>query len=204
MSVYRKIMKRALILIWLAVLLLAIGGLFWQNEWVYSLPTPVPAAYKPIQTGEHIDVELGQYNNHNPLFLHFFNPDCPCSKFNIPHFKSLVKQYGDKVNFAVVVMTSRNYTAKQIQDKYDLTIPVLFDTTLAVSCGVYSTPQAAIIDTDHNLYYRGNYNKSRYCTDKKSNYAQLALESLLNKKSPVLFNQLALKAYGCQLPKCTK
>lgn len=120
------------------------------------------------------------------------------------HFKSLVKLYGNEVDFGIVVMTNQQYTAKEIQDKFDLQIPVSFDTLIAASCGVYSTPQAVILTADHQLYYRGNYNKSRYCTDKNSNYAQIALEGLLHGNSNMLFDRHALTAYGCRLPECKK
>jgi hypothetical protein len=184
---------------------LGIIMLFWRNEWVYSLPTPVPENYTAVNQGSTIDIP-GQFksNNNKPLFLHFFNPDCPCSRFNITYFKSLVKQYDREVNFGIVVMNNKDYTAKEFQDKFDIQIPVSFDSAIAVSCGVYSTPQAVIINADHKLYYRGNYNKSRYCTDKKSNYAQIALERLMHRDSNRVFDRFALIAYGCRLPKCSK
>ena len=123
----------------------------------------------------------------------------------MPHFKSLADKYGEQINFAVVVMTAnKSYTTEKIQEKYDLAIPVLFDTSLAVSCGVYSTPQAVLLNKDLTLYYRGNYNRTRYCTDQKSNYAQMAIDSLLDDKQEPLFNEYALKAYGCSLPGCKK
>ncbi|MBS1565196.1 MAG: AhpC/TSA family protein, partial [Bacteroidetes bacterium] len=61
-----------------------------------------------------------------------------------------------------------------------------------------------ILDEDRRLYYRGNYYRSRYCTDKKSNFAQLALDSLLGHRQNPVFDRLALKAYGCQLPSCSQ
>ncbi|HXL55264.1 MAG TPA: thioredoxin fold domain-containing protein [Chitinophagaceae bacterium] len=198
-------MRKWTVVIWLILIFGGIIALFWRNEWVYSLPTPIPKNYAVVNPGDHIDIAAKlNLNNNKPLFLHFFNPDCPCSRFNIPHFKSLVKQYGNEANFAIVIMSNKDYTEKEIQKKFDLSIPVLFDTSIAVLCGVYSTPQAVIIDANNKLYYRGNYNRSRYCTDKKSNYAQMALDSLLQNKTSITFNQFALKAYGCQLPKCTK
>jgi hypothetical protein len=198
-------MRYGILIIWLTLLFGGIIGLFWYNEWVFSLPTPVPKNYKIVTAGDKIDIGLKLKSTDNrPLFLHFFNPDCPCSKFNISHFKSLVKQYGNETNFAIVVMSNKAYTEKEIQDKFDLSLPVFFDTAIAVSCGVYSTPQAVIIDADHKLYYRGNYNKSRYCSDQKSNYAQIALEGLLHNDNHIIFNQWALKAYGCRLPNCDK
>ena len=96
------------------------------------------------------------------------------------------------------------YTAKEIQDKFDLTVPVLFDASIATSCGVYSTPQAVLLDTGHKLYYRGNYNISRYCTDEKTSYAKIAIVGLLHDHKKIIFNQLALRAYGCRLPNCNK
>ncbi len=198
-------MRKMLLMSWLMLLLSAVGALFWYNEWVYHLPTPIPKNYKPISQGKNIKLN-GQLaaDCTEPLFLHFFNPDCPCSRFNIENFKSLVRLYGHRVKFVVVVMNNKFYTAKEIQDKFDFDIPVLFDASIAASCGVYSTPQAVLLDPEHKLYYRGNYNSSRYCTDEKTSYAKIAIEGLLHNHEKIIFNQLALRAYGCQLPNCTK
>lgn len=198
-------MKKGFILILVTTIFTGIAFIFWHNQFIYSLPTPIPKNYRVVNISNNIHIpESLDLKNNKPVFLHFFNPDCPCSKFNISHFKSLVKQYHDEATFAIVVMSDKSYTAQQIQNKFDLYIPVLFDTSIAVSCGVYSTPQAVIIDANQKLYYRGNYNRSRYCTDKKSNYAQQALDGLLHANNNTIFNQFALKAYGCQLPLCLK
>lgn len=183
-------MKKGLILIWLTLLFTMIVTLFWRNEYVYSLPTPVPKNLKAVRLGDDIDIPNILHSTSKPVFLHFFNPDCPCSKFNITHFKSLVKQYSNEITFVIVAMNKGTKTAKDIQNKFDLSLPVLFDKSIATSCGVYSTPQAVIISPDQKLYYRGNYNRARYCTDKKRNYAQQALDSLLHNRK-VLFNQFA-------------
>lgn len=198
-------MKKLLVITWLMLLFCAVGALFWYTDLVYRLPTPIPENYKPVKNGTVIklnnalNAERGQ-----PLFLHFFNPDCPCSRFNIATFKSLVRQYGGQVNFVVVVLNNESYTAKAIQDKFDLNIPVIFDASLAKACGVYSTPQAVVLDAQHTLYYRGNYNQSRYCTDEKTSYAKIALTGLLHDNKRLVFNSLALRAYGCTLPNCNK
>jgi hypothetical protein len=198
-------MRKFLVGIWLILLFSAMGALFWYNEWVYHLPTPIPENYKPVSQGKFIKLKGPLEVDHSkPLFLHFFNPDCPCSRFNISNFKSLVKQYGRQVNFVIIVMNNKLYTAKEIQDKFDLNVPVLFDASIATSCGVYSTPQAVLLDTGHKLYYRGNYNISRYCTDEKTSYAKIAIAGLLHDHKKIIFNQLALRAYGCRLPNCNK
>lgn len=199
-------MRGFLLAAWLLLLFSAIAYVFWYHEWKYALPTPVPANYAPVQTGELVPVHTQvQQQGNQPVFIHFFNPDCPCSRFNIEHFNSLVKNYGDSVSFSVVVINkNKQFTAEEVKDKFNITVPVLFDTTIATKCGVYSTPQAVILDSDFHLYYRGNYNKSRYCTEKNSNYAQSALTALLYNESKPTFGPLALKAYGCSLPTCTK
>jgi hypothetical protein len=203
-------MRKAIVIVCLSLLFGGIIALFWHNEWVFSLPTPVPENYRPVDTGSVIDLagkfQLGNgaHSGSRPLFLHFFNPDCPCSRFNITHFKALVKEYGKDVDFGIVVLTAKEYTQSQIQDKFGIRIGVSFDSSIAAACGVYSTPQVAIIRANHKLYYRGNYNKSRYCTDKNSNYAQIALDGLLLGSANTVLDRFALTAYGCSLPGCKK
>jgi len=198
-----------MVIAWLILLLAGISGIFWRSEWIYALPTPVPANYHPVVTGTRISLSgpvAQTLPSGKPLFLHFFNPDCPCSRFNMPHFRSLAKRYGRATNFALILMTDKHYTPDDIRNRFDLPsdLPVLRDSSIAAACGVYSTPQAVILDKDDLLYFRGNYNRNRYCTDDKSSYAKLALESLLHNDLHPSFDPLALKAYGCKLPTCTQ
>lgn len=197
-------MKKAITITWLLVIFSSIAYIFWYSDWKYSLPTPVPVQYHPVGTGAYVDLNRKlPIPGEKPVFLHFFNPDCPCSRFNMPYFQSLVRKYGDRISFAIVVLNNKDYTEKEIQKKFGVTVPVSFDSTIAAACGVYSTPQAVLLDGTRRLYYRGNYNKSRYCTDTRSNYAQMAIDSLFANKYQPVFAGYALKAYGCQLPVCT-
>lgn len=197
-------MKKMIVLGCLSLAFFGIAGLFWRNEWIYNQPTPVPQAYHRVSFGTSIDLAGYLKPSRKIRFLHFFNPDCPCSRFNMTYFKSLVKEYGDHVDFAIVVMNNDSYTEKEIQDRYSLRIPVIFDSIVALRCGVYSTPQAVILDTGYKLYYRGNYNRSRYCVDPTTNYAQIALDGILRQRTDLRFDRFALTAYGCRLPNCQK
>ena len=84
----------------------------------------------------------------------------------------------------------------------DLGVPVLLDAdgSLARLVGVYSSPQAVLVKTGGALYYRGNYNLARYCTDARTEFARIAIEHLLagapKSDAPVQ----ARVAYGCPLP----
>lgn len=198
-------MKKWIAALWLLFLTTIIFSFFWYNQLVYALPTPVPSGYHAVKNGQEILLnDQLNFKNNKPVFLHFFNPDCPCSRFNIKHFKSLVEHYQGRVNFAIVLMADKSYTPAEITDRFKIDVPVLQDSALAKATGVYSTPQAVILQPNHHLYYRGNYNKTRYCTDEKSSYAKLALEDLLHDRSPFQFDRLALQAYGCTLPNCSK
>ena len=197
-------MKKLLLGSWLFLILSGVGIIFYHSEWKYSLPTPLPLQYHDVNRGDDVNIaEYLPFKNNKPVFLHFFNPSCPCSRFNIPHFRSLVKKYGEKINFMVVVLSKdKNCSAEGIKDKFNLDIPFVINPSIADSCGVYSTPQAVILNPDHKLYYRGNYNRSRYCTNPLTNYAQIALDSLIQNNPNPQFSQYAVKAYGCQLPQC--
>ena len=73
------------------------------------------------------------------------------------------------------------------------------DGSLGRALGVYSTPQAVILNGDGTLFFRGNYNLSRYCADAKTEYARLALEHALA-HTPYTAPEGANIAYGCELP----
>lgn len=203
-------MRKKLAIGWLMVLAVGVAVIFWRYEWKYSLPTPVPVNYHAISLGSPVNLPSSAAAlfpaDHKPLFLHFFNPDCPCSRFNMPHVRSLVQQYGQRANFVIVVMSPDKFTAASIQAKFNLPypVPVICDSAIAAACGVYSTPQAVILDKDHKLFYRGNYNRSRYCADERTAFARMALTGLLENNYSQTFDPLALKAYGCTLPTCTR
>lgn len=196
-------MRKFLAVFWLLTLLTVIGAIFWYNELRYQLPTPVPVGYTPVKPGTLIHLpDSVKSKNGKPVFLHFFNPDCPCSRFNIKQFKELVNNYGKKVDFKIIVVSKYKFTAEEIRKKFDLDIPIMFDKELSTLCGVYSTPQVALIDAKDQLYYRGNYNRSRYCTDARTGYANIAVNGLLNQQRKIVFDKLALTSYGCSLPGC--
>ncbi|RYY30669.1 MAG: TlpA family protein disulfide reductase [Chitinophagaceae bacterium] len=197
-------MRRTIVFAWLTILFTTIVGFFWYNDLVYRLPTPVPPNYSPVLTGSIVAVPGRPNNQGKPVFLHFFNPDCPCSRFNIKHVRALIKEYGEKADFKVVLVTTKDYSPAEIRERFELDVPVIIDSNLAPAYGVYSTPQAVIINSNNQLYYRGNYNRSRYCTDKKTNYAEIAISNLLKNRSAGEFESFALKSYGCELPDCTK
>jgi hypothetical protein len=195
------------VVVYFCLLLIGTGMvvIFWKQELVYALPTPVPSGFQPKEIGQELILPFNKNNQDKPLFVHFFNPACPCSRFNMKHFRTLIHKYGKQIDFIVVVQTKDpDLSVEKVREKFNLEIPCVLDPgeKIAKLCGVYSTPQAVIVDAARKLYYRGNYNRARYCTDKKSDFAQIAIDSLLSTQNKPVFSALATRPYGCSLPSC--
>lgn len=196
--------RKILVVSILTFIFCVIGVVFYKAELKYLRPTPIPEGYQAVMLDTEISLEeLISSTGEGPAFYHFYNPDCPCSRFNLDHFQALVKTYGDKVNFTVVAQENSTETYQQVVAAFDpedqLNIVMDKDKRLATAMGVYSTPQAVLLNTNNKLYYRGNYNKSRYCTDPGKFYAQQALDSLLANRPTPTFDNLATTSYGCEL-----
>jgi hypothetical protein len=180
-----------------------IGWIFWQQELKYAIPTPRPALFKDVSLGTTIDIDLPGVIAKKGTVLHFFNPECPCSRFDMSHFESMAKRYAGEIAFAVILQAEDEDAVQEFQDKYSLNIPVILDKQGEISdrCGIYSTPQAVMLDENNTLYFKGNYNKSRFCTRKETSYAEIALDSLiLGKPLPVFVQNELTLPYGCTLP----
>jgi hypothetical protein len=188
------------IIVFSLILISCIAGvlaIFWHQELKYQLPTPVPAGYVSIKAKQRVSLP-GDFTSGISYFLHFYNPDCPCSRFNARHIKSLIRNYSDSVRIVVVLATEGDIVRAKKEFSEDLQYFVDSDNAVAKACGVYSTPQAAIIDQEGHLFYRGNYNSSRYCTTRATNFAELSLIALLNHQPPPSFGLLSTQSYGCE------
>lgn len=197
-----KLIKIVFVISTFMISLIIISMLFWQQELKYTQPTPVPEDYKGIPVNQVIDQNLLPFEKSaKPKHLHFYNPNCPCSKFNLTHFSSLRRAYGSKIDFYIILASDENY--EEVVEKFDHQLPVIIDQDekIAKACGVYSTPQAVLLDQEGKLYYRGNYNKARYCTSISTSYAQIALDALLAGKPAPVFGLLSTTSYGCELSK---
>jgi hypothetical protein len=182
--------------------------MFWYQDWRYSFPTPRPEGLLQPPLGTLMAVAQllpgrAPQDSSRPLLVHFFNPNCPCSRFNVDHIQELNRIYQGRVNFIAVLEEDTTDKLVAGYQKLGLPFQAVVDSSgaIAQALGVYSTPQAAILDPRGALVFRGNYNSSRYCTDPASQYARIALDAFLAHKPPPAMEPAALIAYGCPLPK---
>jgi hypothetical protein len=197
--------RRLLAVISALSLLAWIGAAFWQQDLRWSLPTPVPAGLIQPAMGSRPDLPpslSAVVRSDLPTLLHFFNPRCPCSRFNLDHVCEIEREFGDRIR---VVNVLQGESATQLADAVEelkLAGTSVFDLdgAIAHALGVYSTPQAVVLDRGGVLAYRGNFNSSRYCVDPASQYAQLALQDILAARPVRSFGASTSQAYGCSLP----
>jgi hypothetical protein len=197
--------RLTLALLLTALSLAVIGVSFWRQDWQYSLPTPRPAGLHQVSFGSTISLSpvLARFKRpHRPLFLRFLNSHCPCSQFNSEHVRSLAQRFGSEVDFVAVVQSQ--ISAREVQAEcagLHLVMPIVLDKDgqIGLALGVYSTPQAVLLNNAGQLYFRGNYNVSRYCADESTEFARLALTALVNGGPLPAFPRAAVIAYGCPL-----
>lgn len=191
--------------IYLVVLMLIVGGIahaFWQYEVKYALPTPVPNNLREVCIGDRVDIEPWVQQNNKPMLLHFFNLLCPCSKFNMKEYLELTRTFGNDMDFMIVLQSDQLSDVIKVQRQHGEDLKVLPDPEGAISdaFGIYATPQAVILDTTGRIYYKGNYNKARFCTQKDTRFAFTAIQHLLAGEALPNFTETATIAYGCSLP----
>ena len=190
-------------------LLTFVGYVFWEQDWKWGLPTPRPSSLRQLPMGAQPELPAAvtarwRRGSGRPLYLHFFNPDCPCSRFSQDHVRDLIRAHRGAVTIiAVIEPEGGTVPARSVaRVERDLGVPALLDAdgSLARTLGVYSSPQAVLVTSGGGLYFRGNYNLARYCTDARTAFAQLALESLRGGAAAFHAPRAATVAYGCPLP----
>lgn len=199
------------VLTWIALLageacLAAVAlGVFWYQDWRYSLPTPRPQTLRQPDVGEVIELpSLGKITpaDQRPMLLHFFNPACPCSRFNVDHVRELIAKFENQVRVVAVLEASEPAAALEQFARLNLNCSAVVDTNgdIARLVGIYSTPQGVVLDEHSRLHFRGNYNRGRYCTAAESEFVRLSLENCLDHRPPLTFSAAATVALGCELP----
>jgi hypothetical protein len=79
--------------------------------------------------------------------------------------------------------------------------PVLLDPTGSWSkkCGVYSTPQAVVLDRNDRIVFSGNFNSTRFCSENATQFARIALTAVVAHKPVPPMPASATTPYGCSI-----
>lgn len=177
---------------------------FYEQEVKYALPTPIPENFIDVEIGETIqDEKVQALVNHSSTLFHFYSFECSCSRFNMEQFQKIVKKYGGAITIKVILQSDDTRDITRFKEKYDMDVAVVLDHDGSISdlLGIYSTPQAVILNEASTIYFKGNYNKARFCTKSQTQYTEIALNYYLKgEKMPESILKEMSMPYGCSLP----
>ncbi len=178
------------------------GAALWFQESAYRQPTPIPVGFRQPELG----TDLSQLTSRigiaqgRPVLLHFMSTSCSCSKFQFDHLLWLQSRFASNVD--VIVMLEGGTKPDEIRRLgFPGRIFADEDARIATEAGVYATPQAVLLDEHSRIYFRGNYNSSRFCADPETEFVRIAIQALLAGTSVPQFPPSATKAFGCTVPR---
>lgn len=135
--------------------------------------------------------------------VHFWDPDCPCSRFNEVHVKQIMSEYaGKNVQFTIVVSGNDAATRKQrlarAQKIFNSKAVTEIRDDWPMQNGPPSSPAVGIISAKGELVYFGPYSLGARCSATKGQFVEKVLNKLQDKNS--VKKQLNTLAVGCFCP----
>jgi peroxiredoxin len=119
-----------------------------------------------LQTLSGQQFQLSDYQGKKPVYLVFWATWCPICKAEIPNFKKLHAQLGDKVEILAInvgfqdtLEKAKSYTIEQ-----ELPYSVAFDenTVITKNYGVIGTPWQVVIDINGKVRYFSNHTPENF------------------------------------------
>lgn len=169
---------------------LAMGFAFWwfQLRW-----------YQPLEdlTGDALfsaeQLTLSQTTPDTPIeVIHFYDANCPCTRFNTPHVQELITRYqGEGLRFRVLVPESAQLSGAR--QKFP-GIPV----SVATQDNQPVASPAALVRTQQlGAQYLGPWSPGAVCSTRSGDYVAQVLDQLLGGEQR---NQTFQIARGCLCP----
>lgn len=137
--------------------------------------------------------------------VHFWDPDCPCSRFNEVHVKKIISDYAEKnVKFTIVVGGSNEAERKQrqilAQNVFNHIAVKEIRSDWPMHKGPPSSPAVGVVNSDGELVYFGPYSLGARCAPDKGQFVEKVLDGLYASKKSANKKQLNTLAVGCFCP----
>jgi hypothetical protein len=125
--------------------------------------------------------------------VHFWNPDCRCTRFNRGHAKEVMQSYSARgIEFLVAV------PAADMRSQAHHAFPQASEVIVASRLSDFSSPAAAAFDGYGELVYFGPYSEGAFCTTGDDAPVERVLDALVAAEAPRAW--LNLSAVGCYCP----
>ena len=160
-----------------------------------ELGTEVPDFELPdVVSGK--TVSLGDFDDKKGILIIFMCNHCPYVKHIKKHLSKLARDYQNDIGTIAINANDierypKDRPEKMVEDakKFDYPFPYLFDETqqTAKAYGAACTPDIYLVDKNHRLVYRGQYDDSRPANGKPVTGKDLrnAIDRLLEDKEPI-------------------
>ncbi|ALP51907.1 hypothetical protein Tel_01455 [Candidatus Tenderia electrophaga] len=125
--------------------------------------------------------------------VHFWDPDCACSRFSDAHVAELIQAYGSRgVAFIVVprAVAARDEARRRAVELFGAPVTVAAMDDLAMP----SSPAAAVLDAAGRLVYFGPYSNGAVCGAGGDAFVEKALDKALAGDTAQVLNMAAV---GC-------
>ena len=195
----------------IAILFSVVVAIFWFEQFQFYRPVSLPENFQEVNVNDTIVLNNLLFNTKEKetrsVFIHFFDTSCKFSRINIEHIRLFTKKYKKSFSFYVVVSGEHDQNfIDTFKTKFQVPefVRLISDKscTVAKECGVYSTPQAVIINPNHTLYFRGNYNsQTGLCTPANigNSSPAIAIRYKINDSPSPNFPPYMVQPWGCEL-----
>ncbi|MCV6587442.1 MAG: DUF6436 domain-containing protein [Marinobacterium sp.] len=121
------------------------------------------------------------------VLVHFWDPDCLCSRFNIQHVQQLIEEFGPQGIRFMVVLNDRVDNPEQWLQQAPTLFPgatVVSASTLALPVQLTASPSTAILNAQGHLTYFGPYTLGALCLPSGDGLVETVFKHLLAGRQP--------------------
>lgn len=161
----RKVLAGLVFVVWIGVSVTA----FWWFQFKHLGNFENQLA--TFDGAELAQLQLLPIANHHAVVVHFIDPECPCTRFSLPHIEELERKLADRVDFRSA-------------------------STLGTTLQIPATPAVAIWSEAGELAYFGPYSGGAICGT-GNDFVTSVFKQLQAGTNPKWFN---LDAVGCFCP----
>jgi hypothetical protein len=135
--------------------------------------------------------------------LHFWDPDCPCARFNQVHVRDLISIHGaGDIRFVIVVPAEHAREGDRLRQRAETVFGTGIEVVIdhgELANAVPSSPAAAIFAADRELAYFGPYSIGAVCSQGQGNFVETVLTRLKQGQNPHFLNTMAVGCF-CDWP----
>lgn len=192
----------ALVATWIAITITA----FWVLQWQYLRPFPKETLAVSSQFFEGAALNLpavhGLQADKSGSVIHFWDPECPCTRFSTPHVRDLIAQ-ADAQGFTSTVIVNRGINSdagsrlKSARKTFGEQIAIqLWSESLAEQLPIPASPSALVMSKEGRLSYVGPYSSDAFCSTEDGAFVEEAMTQIASGKvEPIAENNLATACF---------